>query len=129
MERRGGVGLGRFARFAFVAALGIAAEALAANRVAPAEAIHHVGDTATVCGRVASAKFVASGRQPTFLNLDQPYPNQVFTALVWGAVRPKFEHPPETLQGKSICVTGRISEYKGKAEIVVEDPGQIAVQH
>lgn len=43
-------------------------------------------------------------------------------------MRPKFKEPPETLQGKSICVTGVISEYKGKAEIVVEDPGQLSVQ-
>jgi len=96
--------------------------------IAPADAIHHVGETATVCGPVASAKYLTSGRMPTFLNLDQPYPNQVFTAVIWGSVRPKFKEPPETLQGKSICVTGPISAYKGKAEIVVEDPGQIAVQ-
>jgi hypothetical protein len=117
-----------FAKLALLAVLGIALAAFAANRVAPAEAIHHVGETATVCGRVASAKYVRSGRMPTFLNLDQPYPNQVFTALIWGAVRPRFKQPPEMLRGSSVCVTGAISAYKGKAEIVVEDPGQIAVQ-
>lgn len=113
---------------ALAAGVTIATPAAAATRIAPADAIRHVGEAATVCGRVASAKHLTSGRQPTFLNLDQPYPNQVFTALIWGTVRPRFEQPPEALQGKAICVTGVIQEFQGKAEIVVEDPGQIAVQ-
>jgi DNA/RNA endonuclease YhcR with UshA esterase domain len=128
MPRSRTIGVKWFAQFALAGALGVATEAFAANRVTPAEAIHHVGETATVCGCVASARYLTSGRMSTFLNLDQPYPNRVFTALIWGAVRPRFKQPPETLQGKSICVTGAISAYKGKAEIVVEDPGQIVVQ-
>ena len=128
MPRGNTIALRRAADFALLIALAIATDALAVTKVAPAEAIHHVGQTATVCGRVVSAKYVTKGRQPTLLNLDQPYPNQVFTAVIWGEVRPKFKQPPETLEGKSICVTGAISAYKGKAEMVVEDPGQIAVQ-
>jgi len=77
---------------------------------------------------VASAKYVSTGKRPTFLNLDQPYPNQVFTALIWEPTRALFPFPPETLAGKSICVTGRLQEYRGKAEIVVEQPSQITVQ-
>ena len=92
------------------------------------DAIHHIGEDAVVCGRVASAKYISTGRRPTFLNLDQPYPNQVFTALIWEPTRALFSFPPETLAGKSICVSGRISEYKGKAEIVVEKPSQITWQ-
>jgi len=122
------IGLRRAAAFALLITLATATDALAVTKVVPADAIQHVGQTATVCGRVASAKYVTKGRMPTFLNLDQPYPNQVFTAVIWGSVRPKFKEPPETLQGKTVCVTGAISAYKGKAEIVVEDPGQIVVQ-
>jgi DNA/RNA endonuclease YhcR with UshA esterase domain len=128
MPRSISIGPRRAADFALVIALTIATEALAVTNVAPADAIHHVGQTATVCGRVASAKYVTTGKMPTFLNLDQPYPNQVFTAVIWGAARPRFQPPPETLQGKSLCVTGVINEYKSKAEIIVEDPVQIAVQ-
>jgi hypothetical protein len=41
-----------------------------------AQAKDHVGEPATVCGVVASATFATRTKgQPTFLNLDQPYPN------------------------------------------------------
>ncbi len=39
------------------------------------EAAEHVGEVATVCGKVASATYAARSRgRPTFLNLDEPYP-------------------------------------------------------
>jgi hypothetical protein len=97
--------------------------------VAAVAAINHVGRTATVCGVVASAKFAERTHgQPTFLNLDKPYPNQVFTAVVWGSDRANFSYAPESLQGRKICVTGQIGLYKGRAEIIVSGPGQIQVR-
>jgi DNA/RNA endonuclease YhcR with UshA esterase domain len=62
------------------------------------------------------------------LNLDQSFPNQVFTAVIWESTRALFKFPPESLAGKSICVTGRIKDFKGKAEIIVDQPSQIIVQ-
>ena len=50
-----------------------------------AQAEAHVGENATVCGIVASGHIAASGRgEPTFINLDSPYPDQVFTILISG---------------------------------------------
>jgi len=90
------------------------------------EAADHIGETASVCGTVASAKYAASTKgQPTFLNLDEAYPNQVFTALIWGVDRKAFSKPPESLSGHHICVRGTIVEYKGKAEIIVHSPDAI----
>ena len=57
----------------------------AQETITAADAENYVGQKATVCGIVVSATF--SGRskgQPTFLNLDQPYPRQIFTAVIWG---------------------------------------------
>jgi hypothetical protein len=65
---------------------------------------------------------------PTFINLDKPYPNQIFTVLIWGSDRPKFGDPEETYRSKRICVTGKISDYKGVPEIVAYEPSQIKVQ-
>ena len=90
------------------------------------EAANHVGESATVCGTVASAKYAMSVKgQPTFLNLDEAYPHQVFTALVWGSDRKAFPNPPEALAGHRICVTGSITEHNGKAEIIVRSPDAI----
>jgi len=94
-----------------------------------AQAADHVGETATVCGVVASARYAASTRgQPTFLNLDQPYPNQVFTVLIWGSARSAFPRAPEAVyQAKRICVTGRIDAYRGSPQIVVGNAEAIRV--
>jgi hypothetical protein len=57
--------------------------ALAQKRFSAAEAKDHFGESATVCGEVASTRYVASSKgQPTFLNLDKPYPNQIFTVVI-----------------------------------------------
>lgn len=95
--------------------------------IEPSEAVAHIGENGTVCGEVASATFAGqSGGQPTFLNLDRPYPNHIFTVVIWEQNRPKFQTPPEHLyRGKQICVRGLISTYRGVPQIVVDDPSQI----
>jgi hypothetical protein len=107
--------------------LGAPSNALAdASSIGAADAISFVGHVATVCGRVASAKYAVSTRgQPTLLNLDEPYPNQVFTAVIWGKDRATFSYAPESLARRHICVTGKIELYREKAEIVVSGPNQI----
>jgi hypothetical protein len=89
-----------------------------------------VGQKATVCGIVASASFSSKSKgQPTFLNLDQPYPRQVFTAVIWGKDRSYFSSPPElAYRGKQICVTGLVELYKGKPEIIIILPSQVKAQ-
>ena len=106
-----------------------AALGLAQTSISAADAKNHVGERATVCGEVASTHYAASSRgNPTFINLDKPYPNQIFTVLIWGTNRPKFGDPEEVYRGKHICVTGKISDYKGAPEIIAYEPSQIKVQ-
>jgi hypothetical protein len=99
------------------------------KRLTTAEAIDHIGEKATVCGKVASTRYAATTRgRPTFLNLDKPYPSQVFTVLIWGENRAKFGAPEDKYRGKQICVTGTITEYRKAPELVVSDPQRIEVQ-
>jgi len=97
------------------------------------EAKGHIGEQATVCGLVASPRYLERGSRPTFLNLCKPYPNHVFTALIWGRDRDKFVEkfgPPEKLQG-CVCVTGEIRLYRDNRlnretpEIILTDPKQL----
>lgn len=82
----------------------------AQKKLSPGEAKDHIGETATVCGTVASTRYSTSTRgQPTFLNFDKPYPNQIFTVLIWGNNRSKFGTPEADYKGKEICVTGKIT--------------------
>jgi hypothetical protein len=105
-----------------------AASAWGQERLTPEAAITRAGEPATVCGVVASARYADKSRgAPTFLNLGKPYPQQVFTAVIWGRWRSRFSYPPETLQGRSVCITGTIAVHKGIAEIEVSNPVQIEV--
>ena len=94
-----------------------------------AEARNHVGETATVCGRVASAHFAEKVKGlPTFMNLDVPYPHQIFTIVIWGTDRPKFGTPERTYRDKNVCATGTITGHLGKPQIIASKPSQIRIQ-
>lgn len=100
----------------------------AQKKYSSSEAKEHFGETATVCGEVVSTRYADSTKgQPTFLNLDKPYPGQVFTVVIWGNNRSKFGTPENDFKGKRICVTGKITAYAGLPEIVVDDPQQLKV--
>ena len=91
--------------------------AWAGSALSTTEAARHIGERATVCGNIAGEHTAMNSRgTPTFINLDQPYPNQVFTALAWGSDRPTVGNLPRS---GHICVTGTISEYRGTPEIVL----------
>jgi hypothetical protein len=92
------------------------------------EAKNHVSETATVCGKVVSTHFADKSRgQPTFLNLDEAYPKQVFTILIWGSDRAKFGRPEETYRDKDVCISGKIASHRGVPEIVANEPKQIHI--
>jgi len=103
--------------------------ALAQKKLTAGEAKDHVGETATVCGNVVSTRYASSTRgQPTFLNLDKPYPNQIFTIVIWGSNRSRFGRPEVDYKEKRICVTAKITEYRGVPEVSANDPAQITVE-
>ncbi len=82
-----------------------------------------------MCGQVVSATYASGTRgEPTFLNLDKPYPNPVFTILIWGSDHAKLGSPETTFKNKRICVSGKIQEYRGGAEIAAKEVGQITVE-
>lgn len=102
---------------------------LAQKELTTGEAKNHEGKEGTVCGKVVSTRYAESSRgAPTFLNLDSPYPNQIFTVVIWGIDRSKFADPEATYRGKRVCVTGKISSFKGVPEISATVRSQIKEQ-
>ncbi|HFU77599.1 MAG TPA: DNA-binding protein [Epsilonproteobacteria bacterium] len=90
---------------------------------------NHIGEKATVCGTVVSAHYAnSSNGEPTFLNLDEAYPNHVFTAVIWGENRERFDEPEVKYRGKSICVTGKIKSYRGIAQMILYSKEQIVLK-
>lgn len=91
----------------------------------PFDAKNQVGKTVWICGAVGSARQARSvSGEPTYINLGPGYPDQVFTVVIWGSDRHKFEYRPENLDG-GLCVRGRVGMYAGTPQIVVREPSQI----
>ncbi len=89
----------------------------------------NVGKTVTVLGKVADGRYLASSaKQPTLLNIDKAFPDQVFTVVIYGENRKAFGYKPEeVLMGKNIYVTGKVTMYNGKPQVEVAKPEQIVV--
>lgn len=102
---------------------------MAQKTLTAAEAKGHMGERATVCGKIMSTLFAKSRRDsPTFLDVDKPYYDRVFTVLIWGMDRSKFGEPENTYQGKRVCVTGKIADFKGMTVIDASEPSQVKMQ-
>ena len=110
---------------AFFLALGLALTAAPAlaQTIQPPEAKDHVGQVVTVEGMVSEVHKLASGRA-TFIDMGGRYPYNVFTAVIFSSDASKFPDV-ETLNGKVVDITGRVTLYKGEPEIILNDPAQI----
>jgi hypothetical protein len=99
--------------------------------VTPADAMSQVGHAAKVCGVVASTVYEGDSRaRPTFVTLisaTQPSASQGLTAVIYGTDRGKFGANPEAvLQGQRICVTGFVSFFRQRPEMILSDPAQVS---
>jgi endonuclease G len=93
------------------------------------QAKDYIGKETCVCGKVVSTKFSENGKtNPTYINLDKKYPEQVFTVMIFGQDRNNFSYKPEDfLQGKTICVKGKVGEFKGTPQIIANKEKQIEI--
>jgi hypothetical protein len=103
-------------QFLLCALLALSQAASAANTLTAEEAKNHIGETATVCGVVASTHYATQTKgSPTFVNIDKPYPNEPFTILIWGEDLQKFSPKPITWDGKRVCANRHNHVIPGKA--------------
>jgi micrococcal nuclease len=101
-------------------------------RVVPAEAKKHIGESATVCGKVVDTKIskygIAGRGKPVTFDLDQPEPNPVFYFVAFGAQPGGPEEVISAYKDKSVCVTGKITATGGTPYIMAGDRTQIKPQ-
>src|SRR5437660_2176513 len=91
----------------------------------PQEAAKHVGETATITGAVDGVHQSSKGN--IFLNMGGKYPNQAFTAWIPSASAGQFSNPQQ-YEGKTVAVSGKITLYRGKPEIIVTSPSQVVAK-
>jgi len=88
------------------------------------DAAKHYGEYATVEGKIVSTH---NSGKACFLNFHPNY-KRYFTAVIFASAFSLFPANPETFYyGKKIRVSGYIKEYKGKPEIILNDPIQIEI--
>ncbi|RNL52421.1 single stranded DNA-binding domain-containing protein [Pedobacter jejuensis] len=86
----------------------------------------YVGKNITVCDSVYGTKALD---ELTLINLGGTYPKELLTIVVNKEDAIKFSSEPASMYlGNKLCVTGIVSEYKGKFQIVVTEPKQIALK-
>lgn len=86
------------------------------NTIDVKDVANHIGETVGVCAKVYSYKVFEN---MTLINLGGEYPNQPLTVVLKGDAIKAFSN----LQGKNICVNGKLILYKGKPEIILtSDP-------
>jgi len=89
-----------------------------------AQTREHEGDNATVCGIVASVRQASASKgKPTYINLDIPWPNQIFAAVIWEEDLQKVGALPRL--GAHLCTKGLITYYHGVPEIILRSSAQI----
>ena len=102
----------------------VPARAADATKSFPArEAKDHLGETVTISGKVDGVRTLDSGM--TLVNLDGRYPEQACTIVV----RPPHAKTVGDLSGfdgKTIAVSGTVTDYKGKPQIEITKRDAIA---
>ncbi len=79
-----------------------------------------------VCGTVVSTKLSSKGN--IFINLDKKFPNQIFSISIFKDYTSNFSYQPEKyLAGKTICVTGKITNYNGVPSVSITDEKAIEI--
>ncbi len=92
------------------------------------EATAHIGEQARVCDHVTRSKKLRRGKGIIYFmggnNGEAP-----FSIIIFSDDYDYFSYnPASALKGKSICVSGKIKDYKGHTEIVVDNEKQIQIQ-
>lgn len=92
--------------------------------ISPLEAGNYNGRTVTVKGFVAD---VYQSEKVAYLNFVEKFPKNPFTAVIFAS---KFSDFPDIInyKNKDVEVTGRVSMYREKAQIILNSPKQIVVK-
>lgn len=92
-------------------------------RIKSTEAKSYVGEYAVVQGYVAS---VYEREKVAYLNFEKSYPDNPFTATVFAKHFSDFGDLTE-YENRTVEIIGRITEYRGKPQIILNSEEQIRI--
>lgn len=99
--------------------------AQATPEITSQDAQYFFSKQAVVCGKVSQ---VFNAKKALFINLDGVYPNQAYTFVIWKSDYSRFRNWPNLVgsEGYIMCAKGKVEQYKGKYQTVVETPSQLS---
>ncbi len=92
-------------------------------KISALAAADHYDQIMTVTGVVAQVSVRPS---IVFINLDQPYPDSPFVAIIHSSATNQFTDL-RRLKGRSVEITGKVLNYRDHPEIVLEKSTQLRV--
>ena len=101
--------------------IGIASVSYSQDTISSKDAKDFIGETKIIRGIVASV--YVSNKGTVLINFDEAYPNATFVAVIkTGNSGVSYA---DVKKGSIMTITGKIEEYKGKPEIILNDQSQI----
>lgn len=85
------------------------------------DAAAHMNEIVTITTKAYSARDMGS---MVLVNLGAAYPDQLLTVVLRDDAKAKGKD----LDGKTVTVTGKLIDYKGKPEIIITDAGSLLIQ-
>jgi len=92
-------------------------------KIPASEAKEHVNAEAIVSGKVVE---LHKTEKLVRINLDKPFPNQPFTAVIF-ANKTNLFSDLDKLKGKTIEVSGKITEYRDQPQIILVSTNQLKI--
>ncbi|MBK9228359.1 MAG: hypothetical protein IPL67_15225 [Ignavibacteria bacterium] len=94
-----------------------------ADAISCNEALKHVGDSLTVRGYVAD---VFESEKVSYLNFGKKFPRNVFTCTIFAGSAGSFGELKK-YSGRQVEVTGKITSYKNKPQMILWTEAQIRI--
>ncbi|MBK8518433.1 MAG: hypothetical protein IPL55_19760 [Saprospiraceae bacterium] len=86
----------------------------------------HIGENIKVCDKVAGTFVTKSDKPLTYLNLGADFPNAKLTIVIFQQDLVNFPlTPSDHYKGMNICITGELTIYKDRPQIIANKPEQI----
>jgi S1/P1 Nuclease len=93
--------------------------------ISASDAEKYIGRKVVVCSIVYGVKELPN---INFINLGARFPDNPLTIVVFSDDKKNFSEGLSVYEGKNICVTGIVKEYKSKPEIIINSPQDISIK-
>ncbi len=97
-------------------------------KIDAAKANAYVGQYVMACGKLTQVKRFAKG---IYLTFGPQFPKQDLTGVIWADAVPAFNRQfadLDSLQGKSVCLRGKVETYKQHVQIQLVTPQDVSVE-